>query len=51
MFRYDNSTATINNERGKVIEIVGGIDAENRNIGLNSKNNKIHQQWDVIYVD
>jgi hypothetical protein len=49
MFRLKGQYVT--NEKGKVLEVVGGIDAENRNIGVNNRNNKIHQQWDIVYVD
>jgi hypothetical protein len=49
MFRLKGAYVT--NEKGKVLEIQGGIDAENRNIGVNTLNNKIHQQWDIVYVD
>ena len=39
------------NERGKVLDVHGGIDAENRNIIVWQKHGKINQQWDVIYAD
>jgi hypothetical protein len=34
MFRYQG--ASIVNEKGKVLEVQGGIDQENRNIGVNT---------------
>jgi len=34
MFRLKGAYVT--NEKGKVLEIQGGIDAENRNIGVNT---------------
>jgi len=40
MFRYQG--ATVRNEKGKVVEVVGNVDAENRNIGVNNGNNGIH---------
>jgi hypothetical protein len=49
MFRLDG--AFITNEKGKVIDVHGGIDAENRNVIVWTKHGKINQQWDVIYVD
>jgi hypothetical protein len=49
MFRLKGAYVT--NEKGKVLEIQGGIDAENRNIGVNTLSNKIHQQWDIVYAD
>jgi hypothetical protein len=33
------------------MEVVGNVDQENRNIGVNSRNNGLHQQWDIVYVD
>jgi hypothetical protein len=30
---------------------VGGVDGENKNIGVNKQTNGIHQQWDIVYVD
>jgi len=39
------------NERGKVMDISGGVDAEQRNIIVWNKHGKINQQWDVVYAD
>jgi hypothetical protein len=41
----------LTNERGKVVEVDGGIDNENRNIVVNNKNSKVEQRWKVMYVD
>lgn len=49
MFRKDG--AFIVNEKGKVFDVSGGVDTENRNIIVHQKHGKINQQWDVIYVD
>jgi hypothetical protein len=49
MFRMKGAYLT--NEKGKVMDVQGGIDAENRDIIVYSRNGKIHQQWDVIYAD
>jgi len=49
MFRFQNHNVI--NERGKVMEVVGNVDQENRNIGVNGRNNGLHQQWDIVYVD
>jgi len=49
MFRYQG--AAVVNEKGKVLEIQGALDNENRNIGVNTNKNGIHQQWDIVYVD
>jgi len=49
LFRYENRF--IKNERGKVLEIQGNVDAENRNIIMHAPHGRINQLWDVIYVD
>ena len=49
MFRLDG--AFIVNEHKKVLDVHGGVDAENRNIIVWNKHGKINQQWDVMYVD
>jgi len=49
MFRLKG--AIIENDHGKVFDIQGGVDAENRNIIVWNKHGKLNQQWDVIYVD
>jgi hypothetical protein len=37
-------------EQNKVMEIYGGVDAENRDIYMSNFNGKIEQQWDLIYA-
>jgi hypothetical protein len=49
MFRYQG--ANFVNDHGKVMDVQGSIDTENRNIQMNAKTGKISQQWDLIYVD
>jgi hypothetical protein len=49
MFRYQG--ASIVNERGKVLEVQGNVDTEQRNIGVNTQKNAIYQQWDIVYAD
>jgi hypothetical protein len=49
MFRYQGGSVV--NEKGKVLEVVGKLDGENRNIGVNKQMNEIHQQWDIVYAD
>jgi hypothetical protein len=49
MFRYQDVYVT--NEKGKVLEVQGNLDQENRNIGVLNKNNQINQQWDIVYAD
>lgn len=50
MFRYQD--AYFVNDHGKVMDVSGSIDTENRNIEMNAKKaGKISQQWDLIYVD
>ena len=41
----------ITNEKGKVISVQGGLDNENRNIVMEGRNNEVHQQLRVVYVD
>jgi hypothetical protein len=49
LFKYQG--AFIVNERGKVMDVDGGQDVENRNIIVWNKHGGLNQQWDVIYVD
>ena len=49
MFKYEG--AFVANEKGKVLDIANALDNENRNIVAATKNSKINQQWDIIYVD
>jgi hypothetical protein len=49
MFRLQD--AFFVNDHGKVMDVQGSIDTENRNIQMNAKTGKISQQWDLIYVD
>jgi hypothetical protein len=41
----------ITNEKGKVVAVQGGLDAENRNIVMEGKNGNTHQRWRIIYAD
>jgi hypothetical protein len=34
-----------------VIDIAGGLDIENQNIIVASRNNKMSQRWSIVYVD
>jgi hypothetical protein len=49
MFRMEG--AFITNEHGKVVDVSGGHDHENRNIIVHPKHGKINQQWDIVYAD
>ena len=49
MFKYEGQFIT--NEKGKVLHVQGNVDAENRNIEVQNKNNGINQQWDIVYAD
>jgi hypothetical protein len=49
MFRKDGEF--IVNEKGKVLDVAGGVDAENRNIIVHPRHGKVNQRWKVIYVD
>jgi hypothetical protein len=37
--------------KGKVLDVSGSIDAENRRVIAWNKHNGMNQQWDIIYVD
>jgi hypothetical protein len=39
------------NERGKVLDVSGNVDQENRNIVVQNKNGGLNQQWDIVYAD
>jgi len=39
------------NEKGKVMDVSGGVDAEQRNIIVYRKHGKTNQQWDIVYAD
>jgi hypothetical protein len=49
MFRYESPYLV--NEKGKVMDVHGNVDAENRNIIVWSRSKGINQHWDVIYAD
>jgi len=49
MFKLDG--AFVVNWKGKVLDIQGGVDSENRNIIVWNKHGRINQQWDVVYAD
>jgi hypothetical protein len=44
LFRFQEG-ALIVNEKGKVVEVSGGLDNENQNIVVGNKNNKVQQRW------
>jgi hypothetical protein len=41
----------VNIKKGVVMAVQGGVDNENRNLVLETKNGKVHQRWRVTYVD
>lgn len=49
MFRYKDGN--IVNEKGKVLDVHGGHDHENRQVIVWNKHNGLNQQWDIVYVD
>jgi len=49
MFKYQGNLLV--NERGKVMDINGNVDAENRNIEMHNKHGRVNQLWDLIYAD
>jgi hypothetical protein len=42
---FYNKDGFVQNEKGKVLDVAGGIDAENRNIIVYNKHGKINQRW------
>jgi hypothetical protein len=50
MFSMKGAFLTIEKE-GKVLDVSGNIDAENRNIIVHAKHGGLNQQWDIVYVD
>jgi len=49
MWRYSNGFMV--NEHGKVLDIDGNVDSENRNVIAWNKHGRINQQFDLIYAD
>jgi hypothetical protein len=49
MFRY--RSGFVQNERGKVMDVHGNRDEENRDIIVWNKHGRLNQQWDLIYKD
>jgi len=49
LFRYRDGY--MQNEKGKVFDVSGGHDSENRNVILWNKHKGLNQQWDIVYVD
>jgi hypothetical protein len=41
----------LQNERGKVMDVHGNRDEENRDIIMYNKHGRLNQQWDLIYKD
>jgi hypothetical protein len=41
----------MNIKNQKVLDVDGGVDAENRNIIVYSRTGKVNQRWKVIYAD
>ena len=50
MFRYQKGGFIVNDHQ-KVVNVNGGLDAENRNIEVTNKGSALSQQWDIIYAD
>jgi hypothetical protein len=49
MFRYKDGF--IVNEKGKVFDVHGGKDYQDRQVISWNKHGGINQQWDIVYVD
>lgn len=48
---WRNQGAFVVNEKGRVLDVSGAVDQENRNIEGQNKHGRINQQWDIVYVD
>jgi hypothetical protein len=49
MWRYKDGFVV--NEKGKVLDVDGKLDRENRNVGVYPKHGDTNQQWEIVYVD
>jgi membrane carboxypeptidase/penicillin-binding protein PbpC len=49
MFRYQGGF--LQNERGKVMDVHGARDEENRDIIVWNKHGRLNQQWDLIFAN
>jgi hypothetical protein len=44
LFRFQDDKFIVN-DKGKVVEVSGGLDKENQNIMVNTKHGRVNQQW------
>ena len=49
MFKMEGAFFT--NQKGKVMDVSGNVDAENRDIIMYKKHGGLNQQWDIVYAD
>jgi hypothetical protein len=49
MFKVEGTF--IRNIKGKVLDVQGGVDGEQKNIIVHSAHGRVNQQWDIVYVD
>jgi hypothetical protein len=49
LFRLEEDNLV--NDHGKLMTITNDLDRENNNIGIFDKNDKVGQNWDIIYAD
>jgi hypothetical protein len=49
MFKMEGAFFT--NQKGKVMDVSGNVDAENRDIIMYRKHGGLNQQWDIVYAD
>jgi len=50
MFRLVDGTF-FTNDKGKVLDVSGGKDAENQNLIMHNKHGKVNQRWRIVYAD
>jgi len=49
MWRFEGNHLI--NERGKAVDVSGGVDSEGRNVIVWNKHNGLNQQFDIKYLD
>jgi hypothetical protein len=50
IFKWQAPFLRNNKENGRVMEVHGGVDTENRDIVMSTFNGKKEQQWDLVYA-
>jgi len=48
---FDFKNGNVINEKGKVLDVSGAVDQNNRDVIVNNLHNGLNQQWDIVYTD